>query len=209
MRRDGESRLCKMCKNGTGLSQRHELQESFQKSVCYGLMSMAGNNAHSNFVASKIAELEKQVQLLTSAFNGSSNQSPQPSQASLDRQSQVRSNLAPPPPAAPPSTIFPGHVSQNGSMNTPVPRTPQYPTPHSNHGGGQAILSVFNAVGDTLLPAKSWARPAATLSRSIQSAYLTGREVDELFEMSVLHSPKYLQLTFLDSSSTTTQHFHS
>lgn len=133
----------------------------------------------------KIAELEKQVHFLTSAFNGSSNQSPQQTPASLSVPAQTSSTFISPPP---PSAVFQDHAAQNGSFGSQLPRTPHYPAANPVQGGGPAIMSIFNVentVGNMSQPSQSWVQPEATLPRSIKSAYLTGQEIDELFRMLV------------------------
>ncbi|KUJ07834.1 uncharacterized protein LY89DRAFT_789497 [Mollisia scopiformis] len=122
----------------------------------------------------KIAELEKQVQLLTSAFTGSSNQSPQSPQVSVHQQSHVPPSFAsqPTPPA-----MLTRTPSQDVSGRT-VSRTPQYQNPGLQ---GPSVMSIFH-IDESPRP-----RPGAALSRSIQSAYLTGQTIDELFEIFFEH----------------------
>ncbi|CZR67425.1 uncharacterized protein PAC_17324 [Phialocephala subalpina] len=152
----------------------------------------------------KIAELEKQVHFLTSAFNGSSNQSPQPAPVSLNAPNQASSNFVPPPP---PASIFPGNASHNGSFGAAVPRTPQYPMAAPTQGGSPAIMSIFNVESTIGNMPQSWVRSGATLSRSIKSAYLTGQEIDELFK--IFFDMYHPALPFLNPNKSPDEYYES
>lgn len=125
----------------------------------------------------KIAELEKQVQILTTAFNGS----PKPPQAPATQQYHAASpSFVAPSPQPPP---FHSNGSPNPPLNVANQISSQYsPSPND---GSLSIMSIFHTVGEVLQPAPP-SQPGprgATSARSIHSAYITGKSIDELFEM--------------------------
>lgn len=133
---------------------------------------------------------------MTTAFSGSSR-----SDSSATQQHHALPSFVPSPPA------FAGNASQNSPLRASNPMTSPY-TP-SNHAEGSSIMSIFHTAGDLPDLPPQPPQPGATSARSIQSAYITGKTVDELFEMLVFHNNLLYALTVAVSSSIITQHFHS